>query len=308
MSLSSQVRQQIEKLIQGHPVTLFMKGNREQPQCGFSAQVVQILDQLVGDYQTFDVFSDAQIREGIKEYASWPTIPQLYVRGEFVGGCDIVREMYESGELQRALGVPQRPAEPPKINITDAGAQAIRAAQRQSGGESELHLSVDARFRYRLGFGAQQAGELAAESNGIRVWISPESAARANGLTIDAAETPQGLRLAIDNPNEPKVAQLSPAQLAELRGAGTALELIDVRGPDERAQAQIQGSRLLDDATAHYLEGLPRDTKLVFHCHHGGRSQRAAEEYARRGFRDVNNLAGGIDAWSQQVDPSVPRY
>jgi monothiol glutaredoxin len=308
MSLSSQVRQQIEQLIQGHPVTLFMKGNREQPQCGFSAQVVQMLDQLLPNYHTFDVFSDPQIREGIKEFASWPTIPQLYIRGEFMGGCDIVREMYESGELARALGVRQQATEPPKIHITDAGAQAIRGARSSGGGEGDLHLQVDASFRYRLGFGPQQPGEIAAEANGIRVWFSPESALRASGLTIDARETPQGLRLAIDNPNEPAVQQLEAAQLAELRASGTPLELIDVRGPDERAQAQIDGSRLLDAATERYLEGLPRNTKLVFHCHHGGRSQRAAEDYARRGFRDVSNLVGGIDAWSQQVDSSVPRY
>ena len=80
-----------------------MKGNRQMPQCGFSAQVVQILDSLVPDYDTVDVLSDPEVRQGIKEYSSWPTVPQLYVRGEFVGGCDIVTEMYQSGELHNAL-------------------------------------------------------------------------------------------------------------------------------------------------------------------------------------------------------------
>jgi acid stress-induced BolA-like protein IbaG/YrbA/Fe-S cluster assembly iron-binding protein IscA len=160
-----------------------------------------------------------------------------------------VREMYQSGELQRALGLSQAAAEPPKISITDAGVRAIRAAQRNAG-QSDLHLAIDARFQYRMGFGAQQPGEVAAESNGIRVWFSPESAQRADGLTIDAAETPQGLRISIDNPNEPTIAQLSATQLAELRASGTPLELIDVREPDERAKAQIQGARPLDEATA----------------------------------------------------------
>ncbi len=96
-------RERIDGLVKGHPVTLFMKGNRQMPQCGFSATVVQILDQLLPDYQTVDVLQDPAIREGIKEYSSWPTIPQLYVAGEFQGGCDIVIEMYENGELQQKL-------------------------------------------------------------------------------------------------------------------------------------------------------------------------------------------------------------
>ena len=82
---------------------LFMKGNRQRPQCGFSAQVVQILDTLLPEYRTVDVLADPEIRDGIKEYSSWPTIPQLYVAGEFQGGCDIITEMYQSGELQQKL-------------------------------------------------------------------------------------------------------------------------------------------------------------------------------------------------------------
>ncbi len=308
MSLSGDVQQRIEQLVQSHPVLLFMKGDREQPQCGFSAQVVQILDELLPDYATFDVFSDPSVREGIKEYANWPTIPQLYIRGEFVGGCDIVRELYASGELQRALGVTQpETAELPKISVTDAAAAAIRRAQ-QSQGASDLHVGIDARFQYRLGFGPPQPGDVVVESNGIRLRLSRDSARRADGMTIDARETPEGLRISIENPNEPTIGQISAQELAQLRASGTPFELIDVRTPEERERARIPGARPFDAETQRYLEGLPRDAKLVFHCHHGGRSQAAAEEYARRGYRDVNNLVGGIDAWSEQVDPSVPRY
>jgi monothiol glutaredoxin len=82
-----------------------MKGNRRMPQCGFSATVVQILDHLIPEYTTVDVLQDPEVREGIKAYTQWPTIPQLYVKGEFVGGCDIVREMFQTGELQKTLGV-----------------------------------------------------------------------------------------------------------------------------------------------------------------------------------------------------------
>ena len=101
--MSEDVNDRIAALVKDHPVLLFMKGDRFMPQCGFSAQVVQILDSLIDDYATVNVLEDPSIREGIKAYSSWPTIPQLYVNGEFQGGCDIVREMYESGELNNLL-------------------------------------------------------------------------------------------------------------------------------------------------------------------------------------------------------------
>jgi len=103
MALDPTTRDRIQSLIDGSPVVLFMKGDRAMPRCGFSAQVVRILDGLVGEYATHDVLSDPEIREGIKEFSSWPTIPQLYVNGEFLGGCDIVTEMAQSGDLEKAL-------------------------------------------------------------------------------------------------------------------------------------------------------------------------------------------------------------
>ena len=96
-------RERIEKLISENPVVLFMKGTPEFPQCGFSGQVIQILEYVGAPVVGVNVLEDADIRQGVKEYANWPTIPQLYVKGEFVGGCDIVREMYQSGELSELL-------------------------------------------------------------------------------------------------------------------------------------------------------------------------------------------------------------
>ncbi|MDB5498266.1 MAG: glutaredoxin-related protein [Phenylobacterium sp.] len=93
----------IAKTVEEHPVVLFMKGVPEQPQCGFSAQVVQILDHLGADFVGVNVLQNDQLRDGIKTYSDWPTIPQLYVKGEFVGGCDIVREMFQNGELKPFL-------------------------------------------------------------------------------------------------------------------------------------------------------------------------------------------------------------
>jgi monothiol glutaredoxin len=94
----------IRETVTGHPVVLFMKGNAQFPQCGFSASAIQILKASGVDKPfTVDVLQDEEIRQGIKEYANWPTIPQLYVNGEFVGGADILREMYQSGELQQMV-------------------------------------------------------------------------------------------------------------------------------------------------------------------------------------------------------------
>jgi monothiol glutaredoxin len=93
----------IAKSVADHPVILFMKGVPEQPQCGFSAVTVQILDHLGVDFVGVDVLQNDALRDGIKTFSDWPTIPQLYVKGEFVGGCDIVREMFQSGELKTLL-------------------------------------------------------------------------------------------------------------------------------------------------------------------------------------------------------------
>jgi len=102
-------KQRIKEQVEGNRVMLYMKGTPQFPQCGFSALAVQVLNACgVKDFASVNVLADAEIRQGIKEYANWPTIPQLYINGEFVGGSDIVKEMYESGELQKMLeGVKQ---------------------------------------------------------------------------------------------------------------------------------------------------------------------------------------------------------
>jgi monothiol glutaredoxin len=100
----SDTQQRIDTLVKNHRVVLFMKGTAQFPMCGFSGRAVQILSACgVDDLKTVNVLEDEEIRQGIKEYANWPTIPQLYVNGEFVGGSDIMMEMYQSGELQQAL-------------------------------------------------------------------------------------------------------------------------------------------------------------------------------------------------------------
>ena len=105
----SDAQQRIDELVKNNEVLLFMKGNASFPQCGFSGRAIQILKAVGVDTRTLktvNVLDDQEIRQGIKEYSNWPTIPQLYVKGEFVGGSDILMEMYESGELQQVIGAP----------------------------------------------------------------------------------------------------------------------------------------------------------------------------------------------------------
>lgn len=103
--MTPELKERIDNLVQQNKIVVFMKGNKLMPQCGFSNNVVQILNTLGVPYQTVDVLEDMEIRQGIKEYSSWPTIPQVYINGEFVGGSDIMIELYQKGELQQMVEV-----------------------------------------------------------------------------------------------------------------------------------------------------------------------------------------------------------
>lgn len=103
MTEQGSMQEQIKETVSNNDIVLFMKGNANFPQCGFSGKSVQILNALGAEFVTVDVLSNEDVRQGIKDYSNWPTVPQLYVKGEFVGGCDIMTEMYESGELKQTL-------------------------------------------------------------------------------------------------------------------------------------------------------------------------------------------------------------
>jgi monothiol glutaredoxin len=103
--MTPEVKAKIEQLVNDNKVMVFMKGSKLMPQCGFSNNVVQILNTLGVPYETLDILADPEIRQGIKEYSNWPTIPQIYINGEFVGGSDIAIELYQSGELQQMVEV-----------------------------------------------------------------------------------------------------------------------------------------------------------------------------------------------------------
>jgi monothiol glutaredoxin len=311
--LAPALRTRIESILKNDRVVLFMKGDRQQPRCGFSATVVGMLDELLPSYATVDVLADADIREGIKAYGDWPTIPQLYVDGELVGGCDIAKDLYASGELHTMLGVKKVAPQPVTVTVTAAAAAVLRDARDAEEPEHRfLRVGVNARFQHSLSFGPEMAGDIASESEGIAIRVDAQSAKRANGVVIDWVTAPQaGFR--IDNPNEPprvrlvNVADLK-ARLDAASAASKPLHLYDVRTMDEWQKARIGGAILVNDGVRNEIAALPKDTPLYFHCHHGGRSQAAAEHWLKQGFTTVYNVEGGIDAWSQQVDGKVARY
>jgi monothiol glutaredoxin len=305
------LRARIEQEIKSGPVVLFMKGTPAQPRCGFSATVAGILNELVGDYRTFDVLSDAAIREGIKEYSDWPTIPQLYIHQKFVGGCDVVKEMFENGELEEALGVPSS-AVAPNITVTDAAQKALLDALGAPGAEEPefVRVHIDDGYQHSLSIGPAQPNDVAVNiSEKLQLRLDRGSARRAQGLALDCVAGPDGPTFKINNPNEPpRVQTVDVKMLAALMKAEPDLQLFDVRTKEERDQAHIVGSRLLDRETRDYVLTLDKSTPLYFHCHHGHRSLEAAGYFLQTGFTKVYNVEGGIEAWSVKVDPTVPRY
>jgi monothiol glutaredoxin len=329
----------LRALVASHDVVLFMKGTRLAPECGFSAATVEALDAYLETYETVNVLASPALRDGIKRLSDWPTIPQLYVRGQFIGGADIVAELRASGELGQLLGQESREQPPPVVTVTPRAAHALRAAQAtatdESGADdSQLKLEITAQFVHNLFFGPRERGDIAAQTSTIAqpgapeqhsatadsgdaaaklsalvLLLDPTSARRAEGLRIDFVDAAGGGGFVLDNPNEPpRVRSLSVEQLAAMRERGDAFVLLDVRTPEELRIASIGFARPLDESGRALLDDLEPDTRVVFVCHHGVRSRAAAEHAIRSGLRNVWNLEGGIAAWSQRVDPSVPQY
>jgi monothiol glutaredoxin len=309
MTLDLETRKKIDDLVASDSVVLFMKGNRSFPQCGFSASLVNILNTLIPKYTTVNILADANIRTGMKEYSDWPTFPQLFVRGEFVGGADIVRQMHESGDLEKKLGDLVAPAKPPRVTVSPRAARELAEALKEGGAGDVIHLTITPSWEHQLDLGPKEASHVTVQSGGVTVQLDRASAGRAEGVSIDFIEAADGAGFKIDNPNRPAmVKEIAPKEIKALLDNGKIEHFYDVRTDKERGIAKIAGARQLDDATMAAIEALPRDTPIAFHCHHGGRSRGAAEHFLKLGFKDIYNMAGGIEAWSRDVDPSVPRY
>lgn len=306
--MENATRERIETLLAANPVVLFMKGDRQAPRCGFSATAIGMLDQLLGDYLTVDVLADQDIREGIKVYGQWPTIPQLYVKGELIGGSDIVANMFNSGELHTLFDQPVPDRTPPKITITPIAAEAIKAGMDDDPSLA-LHLSIDGRWQAQFMLKPAEGGELVAESAGIRILVDLATARRADGLEIDWVEglTESGLK--ISNPNAPvAVSDLSVTDLAAMLDSGEAPLLFDVRPPADRQAYPFQAARALDADAMAELNGADRSQPMAFICHHGNASRQAAEHFRGMGFSKTFNVTGGVDAWAQEVDSDFPKY
>jgi monothiol glutaredoxin len=171
-----------------------------------------------------------------------------------------------------------------------------------------LHFAVDAGWQSQFNLAPAQGHEIKVECNGITLLFDLASAQRARGAVIDWVETMQGEGLTISLPQAPEaVHQLSVSELKDQLDNEQVI-LIDVRGSEERAKASLDAAREMNNDTMQEIEALPKDTALAFICHTGGRSQVAAEHFRKQGFSNVSNVVGGIDAWSKEIDSSVPVY
>lgn len=298
MSLDPALRTRIENLLQAHRAVLFMKGEPSAPQCGFSAKAAGALALLDIEYAHVNVLADPEIREGIKVYGNWPTIPQLYVGGELVGGADIIAQMVNTGELQALLGLPAPDRTPPKVTISAAAAPVLRDAVANAGTNYAVQIEIDARFNARMQLAPFDPSAIAVEQDGIRMQFDMASARRGEGMSIDFADDDRGRGLIVDLPQAPaKVKRITPGE-AKARVAAGTLTLVDVRTPEERAvvKADVPFS-VLDGGAAADLEALPKDTPLAFLCQSGNRSAQVADHFRDLGFRELYNVEGGIELW-----------
>ena len=281
-----------------------MKGSREAPRCGFSATLVGILDSLIPDYQAIDVLAEPELRDGIKSSPPGPPSPSSTSGG--VHRRLRVQELHRSGELHEKLGVE-------KVEEARAGSRSATrrrrccGASRPSSPGHVLQLSIDARFRSALGVGPRARRDRGQRQRAGDRHGSPHRPA-GRGRPHRPGRHAEGPALSIDIPNAPDgVKPMGVRELEERLEAGERFEFLDMRSPEERAVASIPGSTLLTPEVAKRLESLPRDSMFVFHSHRGDRGKKAAKHFAALGFTNVWNVQGGIDAWSQEIDPDVPR-
>ncbi len=296
--MNEQTKQTIENLVKNNNCVLFMKGTPENPQCGFSSNTVGILKELVGnDFASSNVLENQEIREGIKEYGNWPTIPQLYIGGELVGGNDIVTEMFNTGELQTMLGLKQPERTPAKITISDKAQENIKVGT-QNMGNNVLKLSIDSQFNTRFSIEEPKSYEIVSEAGDIKIYMDVGTAKRADGISIDWVEDLQGAGLVINNPNQPKpVNQLLCTDLKKGIDEGKYKHIYDVRSEAQFMAQTIPGAKRLDKSNMQLIETLPKETPLVFVCTSGATSQGACDYFHKKGFTDVNNLVGGVLAY-----------
>ena len=296
MALDPATRERIEQMVTGNRVMLFMKGTPQMPQCGFSSQTAGALDTLLsGSYASFNVLEDNAIREGIKEYGDWPTIPQLYVDGELVGGCDIVMEMFNAGELHEMFGLEAPDRTPPEIEISDKAAEKIGEFLAAYPGQF-LHFKIGSDWNAQFHLGPKAGTEIASTVGELTLLMDLASAQRARGAKIDWVESVQGEGLKLDLPGAPPpVKQLQADELQQRLNAAEHMVVVDTRSEGDRQRAPLDFAKPLDSGLMAELADADRKTPLVFVCNQGVSSQGVAEHYRKQGFTEVYNLEDGVE-------------
>ena len=226
---------------------------------------------------------------------------------EFVGGCDIIRDLDGQGQLAGLLGA-DTDVQEPKLSLTE-NAKAELDKAIEEGEDKTIRIEISPDYRYNLGFDKAQDQDFQIKSLDYTLVIDPASARRAENLVIDFLNEANASGFKITNDAAPATVQaITPTAMKSKLDAGETLEFLDVRTPEERNIAKIESTQLLDQALIEKVSDMDKNTTLVFHCHHGGRSQQAAQHFIGLGFKNVYNLTGGIDAWSAEVDTNIPRY
>ncbi len=296
-TLNPEVQSMIEQQIASSEVVLYMKGSPKMPQCGFSAKTAGLLDGLLnGDYAAYNVLDDERLREGIKVFSDWPTIPQLYIRGEFVGGCDIITEMYNAGELHEMLGLEVPDRTPPEITITERAATEIQGFLDQYPGQY-LHFSVTPDWDARFEIGPRGGHEIATEAAGMTILMDLATAQKAKGATIDWVETMQGSGLKLDLPGAPPAVQsITADQLQARLNQGEDIWVVDTRPEPDRQAKPVDFAQPLDADMMARLKDADPNQPVVFMCHVGITSLKIAEHYRKQGMTQLFNLTGGVEA------------
>lgn len=289
--MTEELRSKLQGMVDSHDVVLFMKGTRQQPQCGFSNRVVGILEELEIDYQTYNVFSDPDIRSGMKDFSQWPTFPQLYIKQEFVGGCDLVTEMMQSGELPGMLGVKFEEIEPPTIYCSPNILSLFKESLAQHDGG--IHLDVSKNFQYDIFIGPKNKDQIETIVDGIPFYLSRGSAKRANGISLDFKDGDNGGVL-IDNPNEPTFQDIAVSDVESWLADNPGAKVYQI---GVGADAILPFATAFDAVAHQEIDSLGKDHPIAFMCMMGVRSQQAAKTLAFQGYNNVYNIVGGLNAW-----------
>ena len=298
-------QEKIDNLINENNILLFMKGDKFAPQCGFSAKVIEILNHYCSMYKTVNVLEDNNIREGIKEYSKWPTIPQLYVNKEFIGGCDILTEMHQSGDLLDIFNIKIKSSDNIKLEISKSAKSAFGKIISESNEGNTVRLSVDSKNNTNLSFEDKKDKDIQFEYDNFKLIIDPLSSSRITNLKIDFIEDKNSSGFSIINLDQDNIEQIDAAKLKSMIENKEKFELIDVRTTQEYNENNISCARLLENIEDNFFDKLNKNTKLIFQCRSGKRSQNMALKFKEKGFKNIANLKGGILAWDEFNNKSL---